>query len=214
MIRAKHKVQLSKVTQPPLSIVETAQTLFDAPAVPTQAQTEIDQLFPEVEPPPLRGCPVCGSKRGKRAHRDHEVCRACTDTPGAIVARLGIAVATAQRDQHAAAQSAQAARAALIAQERDRYDAYMSLRSRADVGDVLSETEQRKLGATNAAYAGDDPRISDALRRCRTADEVLYWANAHLEGRRRDRDVKVATLALALEALGRKADADKLYQEA
>jgi ribosomal protein L37AE/L43A len=223
MIKAKPKVQLgTKRGAPSVAEIDALMTapmldLVEAPtteSIMTTAQREADELFAEVEPPPLKSCPVCGSTRGKRAHRNHDVCRACTDAPDAVATRLAIAIGTVLRDQHSAAQRAQGAYLALSDEERSRYDAYMSLRSRDEVGDVLTEQERRRLNATNAAYSNSaDTRISDALRRCRNEDECLFWANAALAGRLKERDVKFALLGNTLEDLGRKADADKLYQE-
>jgi len=121
-------------------------------------------------------------------------------------------VATALRDQHAAAQAAQEAFDALTPEERERYDAYLLLRSRLDSGDDLTDLERRRLDATNKAYTNpQDTRVSAALRRARHADECLWWANAALLDRTKARDVVLATLGLCLESMGRQAESDNLY---
>jgi hypothetical protein len=164
----------------------------------------------EAKPEP---CPTCGTQRGKPAHPAHAVCKGCVQAPQRVRERLEVAVAVALRDQHNAARAAQEARSALTEEERERYDAYMLLHSRSESGDTLTEKERRRLDATSAAYTNRaDPRVSDALRTARHTDECLYWVNAALQAKCKTRDTLLATLALCLEDLGRKDDAEKLYR--
>jgi hypothetical protein len=214
MIKAKPKIQLSRKTKPTPAEIDA---LFTAPS--PEAQAAVDDLFlPENTPPPdveevTKHCPTCGTQRGKPAHPAHAVCKGCVQAPQRVRERLEVAVAVALRDQHNAARAAQEAYLALSDEERNRYDAYMSLRSRDESADTLTEKERRRLDATSAAYTNRaDPRVSDALRTARHADECLYWVNAALQAKCKSRDVLLASLALCLEDLGRKDDADKLYR--
>ena len=225
MIKHKPKVQVGKAKTAPTieaqaeldAIHDLFQPVTDptAKAIMRTAQQEADDLF---EPPAPtgnlgKGCPCCGTTRGQRAHRDHPVCRGCADAPQRVAERLGVAVGVALRDQHSAAQRATAAYAALDAIERTRYEAYAMLRSRMLAGEELTETERRKLAATSEAYDDrDNDRVSATMRRARVEDECLYWANLSLQGKEFARNTKLAMLGLCLEALGRKDEADALYQ--
>jgi hypothetical protein len=190
-----------------------------AVALKRRPVTESDDLFPDdaasQEPmerlKPLRACVVCGAQNVVRAHVDHAVCVACVTAPADARRRLEAQRQAVIRQQQSCAHAAQAAYDALSDEERARWSAYALVRAQRDAGQPLSDSDLRRLRITTTAYrTPGHPRITDALRRMFEADEALFWANAANEGRQKQINSQLATLALCLEDLGRQSDADAL----
>lgn len=229
MIPAKQKVQLrGKPRQDAISIAEAAALELFPPKV---------EAFPLPVPRPIT-CIVCGEKDRTQAHAEHRVCTTCTDDPSVIAARLATLRAISLSHRRQCGEAYAASVAALSADEAPRWAAFCELWILNEAG--MADAEQaRKVVATLAAYktplnedaaavyaagatlaeiAGTYGRdaaravlVSPALRAAWAAWEAMYWADAGAHEETRRIDVRLATLGVCLEDLGRKADADALY---
>lgn len=179
-----------------------------APKTRVQIRKPDAPLFPDdapAPPPPARrwrGCPVCGTKEGQRAHPEHDVCRGCVEGADAAREHMETQRATIVRQQQAAAQAAQVAYDALDDAERARWTRICELRAKVAINDASQEERALVARTLAALQGGTDPRFTDGLFEVYAAGERLYWANAANEGMQRQLDVKLAQLAVCLEDLG------------